>query len=219
MTETSTTQTKTTVVVDPKVVDAKVAELSTQLGQAHRRIANAERTLEYGGLPYYMERAEKDLVEAEAEANRLSGEIFETEAPYRQLRWSRFFLVQNNGGHIHSSMSCSTCNKLGQSTQFGWLPQLSGDTEADAVAAHGAILCTVCYPSAPVEWTNAHEVAKAARDAEKCAGGGRYLNRDLPNRLGYYSGNWGTCEVCGDHPAVTSTGKLRAHKPKAATKA
>lgn len=64
--------------------------------------------------------------------------------------WSRFFLV--NAGHIHRSMSCSSCNKGRSATVFTWLPELSGLTEADAVAAHGAHLCTVCFPTAPTEW-------------------------------------------------------------------
>lgn len=64
--------------------------------------------------------------------------------------WSRFFLV--NAGHIHRSMSCSSCNKGRSATVFSWLPELSGLTEADAVAAHGAHLCTVCFPTAPTEW-------------------------------------------------------------------
>lgn len=62
--------------------------------------------------------------------------------------WSRFFMV--HGGHIHATMGCSTCRAT---TLFGWLPQLSGLSEADAVAAHGATLCTKCFPTAPVEWT------------------------------------------------------------------
>lgn len=92
--------------------------------------------------------------------------------------WSRFFLVTSSaGGHIHSSMDCSTCRI---STEYGWLPTLSGLTEEAAVAAHGAILCTVCYPSAPVEWTGGisnteqaakdeRAAAKAQRDADKAA--------------------------------------------------
>ena len=64
--------------------------------------------------------------------------------------WSRFFLVP--AGHIHRSMSCSSCNKGRSATVFSWLTDLSGLGEADAVAAHGAHLCTVCFPTAPVEW-------------------------------------------------------------------
>lgn len=87
---------------------------------------------------------------------------------YHQLNdlytgWSRFFLVTSSKGHIHSSMSCSTCRPT---TSYGWLPELSGRTEADCVAEFGAALCTVCYPSAPVEWVGGF-ISKA--DAERRA--------------------------------------------------
>lgn len=62
--------------------------------------------------------------------------------------WSRFFVVTSSAGHIHSSMHCSTCYFT---TTYGWLPELSGKTEAEAVEAHGPALCSVCFPSAPVD--------------------------------------------------------------------
>jgi hypothetical protein len=91
--------------------------------------------------------------------------------------WPRFFLVQQPGGHIHSSTGCSTCYPT---TRFGWLPELSGQSEAEAVENYGGILCSVCYPSAPSEWTEgiskqdaeakaAREEAKRERDAAKLA--------------------------------------------------
>lgn len=87
---------------------------------------------------------------------------------YHQLNdlytgWSRFFLVTSSKGHIHSSMHCSTCRPT---TGYGWLPHLSGRTEADCVEEFGAALCTVCYPSAPVEWVGGF-ISKA--DAERRA--------------------------------------------------
>ena len=82
--------------------------------------------------------------------------------------WSRFYLVTNTNGHIHSSLSCSTCF---HDTNFAWLTHLSGLGEADAVQAEGEVLCTICYPSAPVAWTNGisrrDKEAKAKREAEK----------------------------------------------------
>lgn len=95
--------------------------------------------------------------------------------------WSRFFLVTNTNGHVHSSMSCSTCFST---TTFGWLPQLSGLTEVEAVADQGEILCSICFPSAPVAWTTgvsrasveardaraAKSAALAAKKAEKALG-------------------------------------------------
>lgn len=62
--------------------------------------------------------------------------------------WTRAFLVTNNGGHVHRSMSCSTCY---DTTHFNWLPNYSGKDEAEIVSDAGERACTVCYPSAPVE--------------------------------------------------------------------
>lgn len=94
--------------------------------------------------------------------------------------WSRFFLVLNNGGHIHSSMGCHTCYV---DTDFAWLPELSGLTEIEAVEAHGEILCSVCYPSAPVEWTSgtskASREAKDKRAAEKAAREAKKLEKAI----------------------------------------
>lgn len=111
------------------------------------------------------------------DARRLLADIEAQAYPMEQIYalnpWSRFFLVKNNNGHIHSSMSCGTCF---DTTEFGWLPTVSGKTEAEAVAEFGEILCTVCFPSAPVEWTNGvskatktEREAKAAAKAERAA--------------------------------------------------
>ncbi len=125
--------------------------------------------------------------------------------------WSRFFLV--SGGHIHASTACSTCNKGETPTEFGWLTDLSALTEADAVTTHGALLCTVCFPSAPVEWTNFYETQAAAKKAARCPGSGtRDYTRETA-RLGYAAGNYGTCSHCGQNTTLTATNKLRGHKP------
>lgn len=103
---------------------------------------------------------------------------------YREVRWTRAFLVLNTGGHVHKDRDCSTCFPT---TRYGWLPELSGSSEAEIVEAAGADACTVCYPSAPVESLSrprtvlhrteqeaqvareARAVAKAERDAKKAA--------------------------------------------------
>lgn len=114
-------------------------------------------------------------------------------------QWARFFMV--TGGHIHSSTGCHT---LYPTTRIGWLPDLSGETEADAVAAHGALLCTVCFPSAPVEWTDGRQ----ADDDEFCAG-------KLPVPGSYnprlYS-KYGICQECDKAVSITGTGKVRKHR-------
>jgi hypothetical protein len=70
--------------------------------------------------------------------------------------WSRFFVVTSSTGHIHSSQSCHTCRPT---TAFGWLPDMSGLSEADALVKlfekggdrAASALCSVCFPNAPVE--------------------------------------------------------------------
>lgn len=121
--------------------------------------------------------------------------------------WSRFFLVP--GGHIHSSMNCSSCNKGNMPTQFSWLPELSGLDEETAVEENGPILCTVCFPSAPVEWT----IGKKEEDV--CPGTGTQdWVGGKPSRTGYMSGNGGTCSHCGAWASTSSqtSWNIRKHK-------
>ena len=133
--------------------------------------ANAERIakgLEPLDSPYGIDvrretyRMAKCVVKIEA----LEAEAAPYVAVYNERRWSRFFLVLNSNGHIHRDTSCSTCFIT---TEFGWLPNLSGLTEADAVADQGEILCSVCFPSAPVEWTNGTSNNDKASKAERAA--------------------------------------------------
>lgn len=105
----------------------------------------------------------------------------------RRGGWTRAYLVVTKGqGHVHSSMHCSTCYPT---TQFAWLPELSGSDETAIVEAAGERACTICYPTAPAEVLNRpttlftkdevtkqrereeRATAKAARQAEKVAKG------------------------------------------------
>lgn len=123
-------------------------------------------------------------------------------------RWSRFFLVtSSDGGHIHSSMSCSTCNVR---TQFHWYPEFSGMTMTEAIAAwdkrgSAEILCSVCFPEAPV----ARTVAQVPDT--QCPGSLTFNYDRKTARLGYYSGNFATCNDCGQVITVTKSNKLRKH--------
>jgi hypothetical protein len=108
--------------------------------------------------------------------------------------WSRFFLCTNHNGHIHRDMNCSTCR---WDTEFAWLPEMSGLTEKDAVEAYGCILCSVCFPSAPVEWTNgtskADQAAKDERAAAKAARDAAKAEKSITNPDGTpVEGKWGT---------------------------
>lgn len=115
-------------------------------------------TLRHYGKPSMVEEYDALLAARAAAWNAYS------EMNARYTGWSRFFLVTSSKGHIHSSMDCSTCRAQ---TTFGWLPNLSGQSEAEAVEECGPALCSVCFPSAPVEWTTG-QLTKA--QAERKAG-------------------------------------------------
>jgi len=137
------------------VVDTAIFEALSEANKAKRVVDFGERN------PGHY--SEVEMAEAR-EALRLATEKLEAaEAEYGG--WSRFWIVTNTNGHIHSSMNCSTCR---WDTSFAWLTELSGLTEAEAVAEYGEILCSICYPSAPVEWTNgANKKLAAERDLHK----------------------------------------------------
>jgi hypothetical protein len=110
--------------------------------------------------------------------------------------WRRFWLVQ----HIHASQYCSSFRPT---TRVGWLPDVSGLTEAEAVKEHGAILCTICFPSAPVEWT------RGKQDDPATCSGSTYSKR---------VGMGGICAECGQYVAYKSWNDPypRKHKKAAA---
>lgn len=147
------------------------------------------------------------LTDRLAELAAIETEAAPFEAEFDARRWSRFFMVVD--GHIHSSMRCHSCRPT---TEFGWLPALAGATEAEAVAAHGALLCTHCYPTAPVEWTNGREVEAAAKRAAQCPGSGKRMKAGQDYDPHAYR-RYATCPDCGGIQSVTDMGKLRAHKP------
>lgn len=107
-----------------------------------------------------------------AEVQAIQAEQMPLHAEFtRRGGWTRAWLVQNHGGHVHNSMACSTCYPT---TRFGWLPQVSGKDEAEIVSLAGEGACTVCYPSAPAVGplqlaTPKQQADKAERDAAKAA--------------------------------------------------
>lgn len=141
-----------------------------------------------------------DLDAAIAEIATLGAEEATLNAIYLTHRWSRFFVVNNSNGHIHYDLSSYRCSRT-LTTSHGWTPALSGADEAEAVAALGPKLCTVCFPSAPVEWTIGE--AKPA----KCAGSGRSGRR--------VAGRLVECPECHTTQSRTPNGVVRAHKPLA----
>jgi len=95
-------------------------------------------------------------------------------------RWNRYSVVP--GGHIHTNWR--DCHTLRDTTTVLWAYQASGDSVDEAIEVYGTVLCTHCYPDAPVEKTGGKtltdadgnvltkaeaQAIKDAKDAEKAA--------------------------------------------------
>jgi hypothetical protein len=122
-----------------------------------------------------------------AELAKLEAEALPYENEYvRRGAWNRVFLAQSRDGHAHNGMECSTCHNGEQRTQFAWLIQYSGKTEAEIVADAGWRACTTCYPSAPLGdektlptmmFTPDEEEAAKAREEREAARARREANQ------------------------------------------
>ena len=121
---------------------------------------------DFPGVSYELDQLARSLASREEYAAALARLIEARDAlEATYTGWSRFFLVTSSAGHVHSSMSCSTCRPT---TTYGWLPELSDTSEADAVGELGPTLCSVCFPSAPTEWTAGKKLT-AAQAAKRAA--------------------------------------------------
>lgn len=198
-------------------IDTELADLVRQNSMIEQEISRRESKIKrMGSDPAYKDLVSMDqnLIDlAKKQLDKNARRIASLDRQFaKRGGWSRFYLTQGSNGHIHSNTACSTCNKNGKITIFGWLPDLSGLSEEDAVAKHGAILCTVCFPSAPVHWTDGRGSAK---EEGKCASSGTDNFDPSKSRTGFYTGNSLHCNECGKNVSVRrglSDTRLPSHK-------
>jgi hypothetical protein len=146
----------------PCEIDTKLAELHEKLGKAEHYLASDLKTVERmqarfdkTGFAPQLKDFQATVEKLEIEIAELQNEMFPYNAEFtRRGGWSRFFLVTNGNGHIHTSMYCDTCFPT---TQFAWLPQYSGMTQEEIVERETYRCCTVCLPLAPAEQQAARE--------------------------------------------------------------
>jgi len=185
--------------------DKKVApERTEKYGRRPERqwqmtFAEAVATCEESADSWRQSAVAKYRVMAE-EMSALRAEQTELHLVWYEHQWSRFFFVTNTNGHIHESMHCSTCY---DTTDYQWLTHLSDRTEAEAVADWGKVLCSVCYPSAPTEWTDGLPLAKVAarEEAARCK-----AERDAKKLAKALLPDGSTTTLCGV-PEMTDRGE------------
>lgn len=197
-------------IANARKVDTEVARLWGEFHKVNDQIRPIQKRINsYASLrSMSAELRTERIAKLEAQIEALRAEA----APLREVAqkfdrenykgWTRFFMVQ----HIHNSMNCSSFRPT---TRVGWLPDVSGLTEAEAVAEHGSTLCTICFPSAPVELTTPKV------DESICVGSGQPIDKTkLTGRERSHYSPTGTCSTCGKTVGLTArfSGKVRKHK-------
>ncbi len=190
----ATTTNRATEIAHAREVDGRIAaawDVYWALKAPFDRIVKSKMQSEKYAVRYEKENRERWAADSRAEVEKAEAKLVELrpglaaamktaqdmdKAEY--AGWQRFFLVE----HIHSSQHCSSFRAT---TRIGWLPELSGLTEAEAVAEKGAILCTICFPSAPVEFT------RGVQDDTVCPGSGKTIPEASRKGMG------GICPDCG----------------------
>ena len=239
----------------PAEIDTAISAKLDEMAKAAHTVACKQTTcLHMAGARYYyrgrqrvtdMTEAEcREILAANAEVRNLGAgktgaeaiaQLDAAQAAYAALAaenkalqalytgWSRFMVVTSSNGHIHSSMHCSTCR---WTTTFGWMPHLSGKTQAEAIEFFGQAaecLCSVCFPDAPVARMDGNLTAKQrtallagetpATVATKVYGPGSGQAATV-TRQGYAAGNWAECPVCHAHVGGQGS-RVRKHEAKA----
>jgi len=145
----------TTAAQTPAEIDAQIAELDHLLGVQYGSLEQAQRTIaDQATAPAHRQNAGRltAALKAEAAAEQaippLQERLDPLRAEYRQRGWTRYFLVQNIGGHVHASMQCSSCRR---GTRYAWLTGQSGMSAEDLIDLAGEDACTVCFAEAPVD--------------------------------------------------------------------
>jgi hypothetical protein len=60
----------------------------------------------------------------------------------RRGYWTRYFVVDNDNGHLHTS---TACRNTYETTSWVWMPSMSGMTHEEAVAEGGKLSCLTCF--------------------------------------------------------------------------
>lgn len=182
---TTNNATKTTKLGDPVAVahDERLVELWTAEARAAAVVRAARSDYERAvklGRPVCGPPVDLDRILQEALAAVSAAVSVRSLHEHGYTGWARYFYVTNTGGHIHSSTGCSTCYP---STEFRFLTEISGLDRGAAVDLIGPVLCSVCFPDAPVELTVGVSHATTAAKAERAEAAARRRAKRLDAAL------------------------------------
>jgi hypothetical protein len=142
----------------PAEIDTRAATIMGRQGEIEHGLMRAQYILDSKySTEAELDKAVETIKALNAERVELSTEMVSLNSEYiRRGTWTRYYLVLNSNGHVHTSTSCETCF---EDTEFGWLTQFSGTDHDEMGKLSGMDACARCFPNLPAE------VMQAKRDA------------------------------------------------------
>lgn len=133
----------------PVEIDTRIVDLMRQLAPVTRDLVYYNKCLhEANTYPHRREEARTKIDALRVQRDTIKAQMEPLEAEYRRRRWARYYRVQNNGGHVHNTTACRYTHRT---TEFGWLPQVSGFTAEQVVEMAGRYTCLGCFPTVRAE--------------------------------------------------------------------
>jgi ribosomal protein L17 len=128
----------------PAEIDIEIANLEGQNAALHAAADRAHRTIEYKySTNTEREQARKTIADAMTRSAVLNHLLRGLEAEYtRRGGWARVYAVNNTSGHFHRS---TACRNTYVTTEWIWMPELSGLTNAEVVERTGKMSCLTCF--------------------------------------------------------------------------
>jgi hypothetical protein len=160
----------------PPDIDAELARIGGEMDKHHANIQRAQRTIQLeldhpapsGDVNQTrIDQAQTVIDRGWAACAALLAELAPLDREFhRRGTWTRYFLVDNDNGHVHRNASNSACSRQ-PSTRHIWLTDQSGRPEGDLVADAGERACAVCFPWAPVEHLSRPSMFRTPTELER----------------------------------------------------
>lgn len=129
----------------PAEIDTEIARLQGQISNYSAMIARNNRAIQTGELPAAKRATLVEVIdEASGKCSVLNNLVYALQSEYsRRGGWARYYVVDNNNGHLHTH---TRCQNTYETTEWVWMPTMSGMTHAEAVAEGGKLSCLSCFP-------------------------------------------------------------------------
>lgn len=129
----------------PAEIDTEIARLQGQISNYSAMIARNHSAIQEETLPAATRARLLDVIdEASGKRSVLSHLVYALQSEHsRRGGWARYYVVDNNNGHLHTHTSCKNTY---DTTAWVWMPLMSGLTKAEAVELGGKLTCLSCFP-------------------------------------------------------------------------